>query len=286
MAKDSPDFGKTAEDYRKYRHGFPEDFFLRLRHAGIGIQGEKVLDLGTGTGTIARGFAKAGCAVIAIDPAEKLMEQAKNIDLECGVSGITYLVGTAEDTKQADHSFDVVVAGQCWHWFDAFKAIQEIKRILKPNGKLVIGHYDWIPAEGSIPELSEALILKHNPAWKMGGGNGFYPQWVKQLLEAGFQHIETYSFEVTEVYSHEAWRGRIRASAGVSASLPSDAVASFDAEHKSALEQQFPNEVLRVPHRCFTLVASAPSFFKPDYSVSKHQQSLEEVKQPPPRAKL
>ena len=73
----NPDFGKTADDYRKHRQGFPQEFFDRLGSRGIGIAGQKILDLGSGTGTIARGFSQAGCHVTAVDPSEQLIKQAK-----------------------------------------------------------------------------------------------------------------------------------------------------------------------------------------------------------------
>jgi len=257
----TPDFGKTAVDYRKYRQGFPEQFFTRLINAGIGLPNQKVLDLGTGTGTVARGFALQGCEVTAIDPSIELIEQAKVIDSSCNVT-VNYFVGTAEDTKQADNQFDIVVAGQAWHWFKHDQAIDEVKRVLKPDGKLIIAHYDWIPVKNSVPALSEAIILKYNPAWKMSGGNGFYPQWVTQLVEAGFETVETYSFDVVAEYTHEAWRGRIRASAGVAASLSEEDVAKFDAEHSEALKIEFPDDPLRILHRCFTVTAKLPTLFK------------------------
>ena len=42
-------------------------FFGRLAAVGIGVDRQRVLDLGTGTGTLARGFARRGCAVTAFD---------------------------------------------------------------------------------------------------------------------------------------------------------------------------------------------------------------------------
>ena len=51
------DFGKTAQDYGRYRAGFPSALFDRLATFDIGTTGQRVLDLGTGTGTLARGFA-------------------------------------------------------------------------------------------------------------------------------------------------------------------------------------------------------------------------------------
>lgn len=59
--RDGVDFGKTARDYGRYRAGFPETFFDRLSAFGVGQSGQRVLDLGTGTGTVAREFARRGC---------------------------------------------------------------------------------------------------------------------------------------------------------------------------------------------------------------------------------
>ena len=54
------DFGKTADDYAAHRAGFPRALFDRLAAMGIGRSGQRLLDLGTGTGTLARGFAGGG----------------------------------------------------------------------------------------------------------------------------------------------------------------------------------------------------------------------------------
>ncbi|MES1152296.1 MAG: hypothetical protein ABUL54_10400, partial [Dongia sp.] len=66
---------------------------------------------------------------------------------------------------------------------------------------------------------------------------------------AGFEARESFTVDYDIEYSHEAWRGRIRASAGVSANLAPDAVAAFDAEHAAMLARDFPADPLQVPHR-------------------------------------
>ena len=71
------DFGKTASDYARHRVGFPEAFFDRLFREGIAKAGERVLDLGTGTGVVARGFARRGCHVVGLDRSNALLEEAK-----------------------------------------------------------------------------------------------------------------------------------------------------------------------------------------------------------------
>ena len=46
------DFGRTAADYARHRAGFPEELFERLVARGIGRAGQRVLDLGSGTGSL------------------------------------------------------------------------------------------------------------------------------------------------------------------------------------------------------------------------------------------
>ena len=96
---------------------------------------------------------------------------------------------------------------------------------------------------------TEALILAHNPAWAGAQGTGLYPAWLSDLATAGFAGLETASFDIDQPYSHTAWRGRIRASAGVAASLPEDEVARFDSALERLLRTDFPDDPLQIPHR-------------------------------------
>ncbi len=250
----APDFDKTAADYAQHRQGFPGEFFQRIMQLGIGLPRQVILDLGTGTGTIARVLAREGCKVIGLDISNDLLEAARQLDKK-NDANVEYYLAPAEETGLPDDFFDVVIAGQCWHWFNHPKAIKEVKRLLRPGGRLVIAHIDWLPLKDSIPALSESLITQHNPQWTMGGGNGFYTQWVDMLAEAHFQAIETFSFDVLVPYTHDAWLGRIRASAGISASLGPEAVLAFNEEHRTQLKKQFPEATLMVPHRCFAVIA-------------------------------
>ncbi len=253
MTVSGTNFGKAAADYGKFRAGFPDSLFDRLQPYGVGLPGQIIVDLGTGTGTLARGFALRGCKVVGIDPDARMLAQARELDQQAGAS-VTYVQATAESTGLEIGTADIVAAGQCWHWFDRTRAIEEAVRLLKPGGKLVIAHFDWLPLAGSVVEATESLIKRYNPNWHLGGGMGMYPQWLPGLSAAGLGNIETFSYDIKVPYPPEAWRGRIRASAGVVA-LDAASAQRFEDEHARLLNERFPSAVLETPHRIFAVIA-------------------------------
>lgn len=246
-------FGKAANDYSTYRAGFPDSLFERLTEYEIGLANQKIVDLGTGTGTLARGFALRGCDVTGVDPDSRMITAAQALDLEHDVN-TKYVEATAESTGLSRGIADVVTAGQCWHWFDQPKAIAEASRLLKPGGRLVIANFDWLPLKGNVVEATEKLIVQFNPDWNMGGGNGMYPQYISVLNDAGLTSTQTFFYDVDTPYSAIAWRGRMRASAGVAA-LDGDSIQNFDEQLATILADRYPDEVLAIPHRVFAIVA-------------------------------
>jgi SAM-dependent methyltransferase len=233
-------FGAAAEDYAKFRAGFPDSIFVRLASFGIGVKKQDVIDVGTGTGTLARGFAHRGCKVTGVDPDERLLDQARRIDEDSSVD-IHYRVGVAEDLPVPDSSADVISAGQCWHWFDPAAAAHEFARAIREGGRVVVAHMDWLPLPGNIVEAMEKLVIKHNPRVAgLGDGDGFHPESLPYLHAAGFSRFEAFAYDLDVPYTHEGWRGRIRASAGVGASLSLDQIESFDIEHAELLRRLAP----------------------------------------------
>jgi SAM-dependent methyltransferase len=254
----SPDFGRTASDYALHRAGFPAELLDRLAARGIARPGARVVDLGTGTGSLARLFATHGCAVTGVDIAGPLLEQARRLDREAGVE-VAYVRAPAEATGLPGGEFDVVGARQCWHWFDRPAAAREVARLLVEGGHAVIAHFDWLPIAGNVVAATEQLILRYTPTWPFADRAGLYPRWLVDLQSAGFTGIETFSFDVAVPYSHEAWVGRVRASAPVSGTLEEDRVTAFSSELSTMLAERFAGDPLAVPHRLWAVTAMAPS---------------------------
>ena len=250
------DFGRTAVDYEQYRPGFPESFFGRLVQNGWVASGQRALDLGTGTGTLALGFAHAGLDVTGLDIAPELLDIARQTAQSRALSA-TFVEGRAEATGQSNGGFDLVSAGQCWWWFDEEPAIRDAIRVLAVGGRLLICNFSYLPLPGNVAQRTEELILEHNPGWPKAGWRGIHPEQVRALDQAGFRNVESFSYTVDVPFSHVAWRGRIRTCNGVGSALRTAEVERFDSELAELLDREFPGE-LAVPHRIFATSGTRP----------------------------
>jgi ubiquinone/menaquinone biosynthesis C-methylase UbiE len=258
VARDRPevDFGRAAHDYAQHRPGFPVAFFEHVRGLGIGAAGERVLDLGTGTGTLACGFAERGCDVVGLDPSPEMLAQAAKTADDAGLS-VRWVQAWAEATGLPDSELDVVCAGQCWHWFDRPRVAAEVVRILRHGARVLIAYFSYLPLPDTVAAATEDIVLRYNPTWKWAGHDGRHPEFVADLLAAGFSEPTTFDFVVPIVFTHASWRGRIRACNGV-LTLPADSITAFDADLARLLASGFP-EPLLVEHRIWGIVATKPA---------------------------
>lgn len=253
------DFGRAALDYARYRAGFPASFYDTLAARGICPRrgAERALDIATGTGTMARALAARGWQVDGIDLSPDMLAAARMLAAEQAV-GPSFQVARAEALPFADAAFALATAGTCWHWFDRARAAAETHRVLLPGGYLVIAALEWRSAPGNAVRATSDLIAAHNPGWATAGGAGnftFAFDWADELAEHGFDIVARLAFDIAIPYSHDSWRGRIRASAGVGGSMSPAGVARFDAELAALLARDFPQDPLSLPHEVMAIVA-------------------------------
>ncbi|MFN0314102.1 MAG: class I SAM-dependent methyltransferase [Burkholderiales bacterium] len=133
-------FDETAADYERvtrlmdfgsgarYRH-------MALRRAGL-QQAMTVVDVGTGTGLVAREAAQivgSGHLVTGVDPSSGMLSQA------IVPEGVALLQGSAERIPLADACADFLCMGYALrHIGDLTRAFEEFRRVLKPGGRLCI----------------------------------------------------------------------------------------------------------------------------------------------------
>ena len=125
-----------------------------------------ILDVGTGKGRFAIDFAAHGAAkVIGIDINAEMITIAIERCQMAGVRNVDFQVGDAKELPYKANTFDVVVCIQTFmHLPDPYNALLELKRVVRPGGRVVVDHENIMPywriTHGSIKSLGHLLLRR------------------------------------------------------------------------------------------------------------------------------
>ena len=135
----SRSFGGDAERYDRARPPYPDAAIDRL-----GLEpGMRVLDVGCGTGALARQLVARGCDVLGVEPDERMAAVATE-----RIAGLAVELGTFESWDPQGRSFDAVVSGMAWHWVDAVAGAAKAGAVLVDGGRFAaLWNAAGLPAE-------------------------------------------------------------------------------------------------------------------------------------------
>lgn len=184
-------------------------FMIKSSHAAVAPRDKRFWTSGTGAGVLPRNLYRYGAKWTAADISANQIAQAKR--LSEGMQ-IDYRVSATEDLNFPNHSFDVITACQCFHYFDHARVAENFARMLKPNGRLLVLYMGWLPFEDEIAAASEKLVLKYNPCWS-GAGDTVAPITVPDCYSAYFDFVSHEEYPLRVPFTRESWHGRIRSSA-------------------------------------------------------------------------
>jgi SAM-dependent methyltransferase len=119
-------FSGHADDYARYRPGYPPSLFDWLAHQAPGRS--LAWDVGTGNGQVARCLAAHVASVHATDASAQQLSQAEHLP------NVRFAIEPAERSSLADGTVDLVTVGQALHWFDLARFFAEVRRVLRPGG--------------------------------------------------------------------------------------------------------------------------------------------------------
>lgn len=232
------DWGRISEDYAKFRDIYPNEFYEKIAERGLCVGGQRVLDIGTGTGVIPRNMQRFGARWTGTDISENQIEQARR--LSEGMD-IDYYALPAEKLNFADGTFDVITACQCFWYFDHEVIMPKVHRMLKPGGRLLVLYMAWLPFDDEIARKSEELVLKYSPKWS-GAGETIHPIFIPELYFDKFELIYREEYPLNVRFTRDSWNGRMKACRGVGASLSAEQIADWESEHRALLEKIAPPE--------------------------------------------
>lgn len=234
------DWGRTSDDYAKYRDIYPQAFYQKILNAGLCPVGGQVLDIGTGTGVLPRNLYQSGAYFTGTDIAANQIKQAKKLAVAENMK-INFICTSAEDSNFSDNTFDTITACQCFFYFNHDVLAPKIYKMLKSGGRLAIFYMAWLPFEDKIAGESERLVLKYNPHWS-GCKETRHPIEVPAVYQQYFELEQSEIFDLQVPFTHESWNGRMKACRGIGASLTDEEIVQFDEEHRALLNTIAPKE--------------------------------------------
>jgi len=150
----------------------------------------RVLDLGCGTGPLARGFAPLVAEVLALDPAPEMLQAARAAAGEA--TNIRWDRGSSYDLGPAQGRFFLAVMGRSFHWMDRVDTLRRLDAMIEAGGAVALFH-DSHPAvpENDWLERWRAVRRRYEAAEQAHHG----PDWVRHeavLLDSPFARLECF----------------------------------------------------------------------------------------------
>ena len=205
--KSTERFSDRVENYIRYRPGYPPEVVDLLASEAHLSGASVVADIGSGTGISAEMLLKAGFAVTGVEPNGPMRGAAER--LLAGYPKFTSVDGTAQDTTLPDHSVDLILAAQAFHWFAKGKTRDEFSRILKPGGTIALL---WnVRQVDTTPFLRdyEALLLRHATDYTTVRHETIDARELAGFFIGGYA---VHRFTNQQVFCYESLKGRLLSS--------------------------------------------------------------------------
>lgn len=172
-------FSKQAQDYAKYRPTYPLTLFEYL--SSLPSQRKTTWDAATGNGQAAVMLAPHFESVVATDLSEKQLANAEKHPK------VHYAKATSENSGLPSQSVNLTTVAQAFHWFDAPKFAEEVKRVSTSNAYLAV----WCYSLAKISPKVDELVLHY---YQDILGNYWEPE--REKVETGYQTISLPFFEL------------------------------------------------------------------------------------------
>ena len=229
-AEEAAAYDEAAERFAALSERYAGDLAVLLVERAVIGAGDRVLDVGTGTGVVAAAAAArvgAGGRVVGVDISGAMLSRARQLAAARGLADrVDYRLMDAEALQLEDQSFDAVVSlFALLHVPDPLRALREMRRVLRPGGRLVVGVGSGAPRSlrGLVHRLGRLgglwkekrgrrlvapASLESLLARRLGHEEGASAHWADHARahgpdalprlagEAGFAHVET------------SWQGR------------------------------------------------------------------------------
>src|SRR5271165_5431646 len=154
-------FASTVGLYEELRPPYPPAFFRSVAEQLKLSRREALIDLGTGPGLLALGFAPYVGRVIGVDPERGMLAAARDAAARAGVD-LMLIEGKVETLPPEIGAFDVVTIGRALHWMDREATLERFEQLVARDGVILICASSTA-SDGQNPWLDEYTAARR--AW-------------------------------------------------------------------------------------------------------------------------
>lgn len=144
-------FDTVAVEYDRHRPTYPDELIDLACQAGSLVAGDRVLEIGCGTGQLTRSLVDRGLQVTAVERGENLISLA-----ERNARGVEFVGRRFEDTELPE-PFRAVFCASAFHWLDPDVSWRKVARSLTPGGLLALIQYCGVESPETAPD-ADALM--------------------------------------------------------------------------------------------------------------------------------
>jgi SAM-dependent methyltransferase len=212
-------FATTVPLYQEFRPPYPAEFF-RVVAERLGFTADhRLIDLGTGPGLLALGFAPYVGRIVGVDP-EPAMVAAARENAARQDKRFTLIEGMAETLPAEIGRFDVVTIGRALHWMERDAVAALFDRLVTPDGVIVVC------SSGSAGDGRNAWLDTYNQArqhWSGSAPGSRHRGALAAALEGSrFQEIDEINVETSQEISTADLAQRVLTFSGSSPAILGD----------------------------------------------------------------
>jgi SAM-dependent methyltransferase len=148
-------FNEIAVAYDRNRPTYPDALLDHACEVAAITDGDRVLEVGCGTGQLTRGLLARGLRVIAVEPGDRLIRIAGENLKNAG--DVEFIHARLEDIQLPRESYKAVFSASAIHWVDPDLSWRKLADALAPDGTLALTQYVGLQEQRSVDD-QEALL--------------------------------------------------------------------------------------------------------------------------------
>ncbi len=156
-------FNEVAVEYDRNRPAYPDALVDQACEVAGIADGDRVLEVGCGTGQLTRSLLARGLRVTALEPGDQLILLAEENLKAAG--DVEFVHARLEEAQLPRESYEAVFSASAIHWVDPDLGWRKIADALAPNGTLALIQYFGLQERRSIDDQEALLsaLRRHAP---------------------------------------------------------------------------------------------------------------------------